>query len=60
MPVFFQMDSDSEGITLTKPAYQTSEESGNNDRKRKDEGKGKTAKKKWQEYQKLIFQEEES
>ena len=36
--------SDSEGIRSTKPAYQTSEESGNNNRKRKDEGNGKTAK----------------
>ena len=36
--------SDSERIRLTKPAYQTSEETGNNDRKRKDQGNGKTAK----------------
>ena len=36
--------SDSEGIRSTKPAYQTFEETGNNDRKRKDEGNGKTAK----------------
>ena len=33
--------SDSEGI---RPAYHISEESGNNDRKRKDQGNGKTAK----------------
>ena len=38
----FQMDS--EEITSTKPAYQTSEETGNNNRKRKDQGNGKTAK----------------
>ena len=36
--------SDSEGIRSTKPAYQTSEESGNNDRKRKDQGNSNTAK----------------
>ena len=36
--------SDSEGIRLTKPVYQTSEESGNNDRKRKDKGNSNTAK----------------
>ena len=36
--------SDSERIRLTKPAYQTSEETGNNDRKRKDQGNDKTAK----------------
>ena len=36
--------SDSEGIRSTKTAYQTSEESGNNDRKRKDQGNSKTAK----------------
>ena len=36
--------SDSEGIRSTKPAYQTFEETGNNDRKRKDQGNGKTAK----------------
>ena len=36
--------SDSEGIRSTKPAYQTSEESGNNDRKRKDKGNSNTAK----------------
>ena len=36
--------SDSEGIRSTKPAYQTSEESRNNDRSRKDKGNGKTAK----------------
>ena len=36
--------SDSKGIRSTKPAYQTSEESGNNNRKTKDEGNGKTAK----------------
>ena len=42
MPVSFQMDS--EGITSTKPAYQASEETRNNNRKRKDQGNGKTAK----------------
>ena len=42
MPVSFQMDI--ERIRLTKPAYQTSEESGNNDRKRKDQGNSNTAK----------------
>ena len=42
MPVSFQMDS--EVITSTKPAYETSEETGNNDRKRKDQGNGKTGK----------------
>ena len=36
--------SDSEGIRSTKPAYQTSEQTGDNDRKRKDQGNGKTAK----------------
>ena len=36
--------SDSEGIRSTKPAYQTSEETSNNDRKRKDQGNGKTTK----------------
>ena len=36
--------SDSEGIRSTKPAYQTSEETGNNDRKRNDQGNGKTSK----------------
>ena len=36
--------SDSEGIRSTKPAYQTSEETSNNDRRRKDQGNGKTAK----------------
>ena len=36
--------SDSEGIRSTKPAYQTCEEIGNNDRKRKDQGNGKNAK----------------
>ena len=36
--------SDSEGIRSTKPAYQTSEETGNNDRKRKDQGNEKNAK----------------
>ena len=36
--------SDSEGIRSTKPAYQTSEETANNDRRRKDQGNGKTAK----------------
>ena len=37
--------SDSEGIRSTKPTYQTFEETGNNYRKRKDQGNGKTAKK---------------
>ena len=41
---FLPDGSDSEGIRSTKPAYQTFEETGNNDRKRKDEGNGKTAK----------------
>ena len=36
--------SDSEGIRCTKPGYQTSEETGKNDRKRKDQGNSKTAK----------------
>ena len=36
--------SDSEGIRSTKPAYQTFEETGKNDRKRKDQGNCKTAK----------------
>ena len=36
--------SDSEGIRSTKPAYQTFQETGNNDRKRNDQGNGKTAK----------------
>ena len=36
--------SDSEGIRSTKPAYETSEETANNDRKRKYQGNGKTAK----------------
>ena len=36
--------SDSEGIRSTKPAYQTFEETGNNDKKRIDQGNGKTAK----------------
>ena len=36
--------SDSEWIRLTKPAYQTSEQTGNNDRKRKYQRNGKTAK----------------
>ena len=36
--------SDSEGIRSTKPAYQTFQETANNDRKRKDEENGKTAK----------------
>ena len=36
--------SDSEGIRSTKPAYQTSEQTGDNDRKRKDQGNGNTAK----------------
>ena len=35
--------SDSEGIRSTKPAYQTSEESRNSDRRRKDRGNGNTA-----------------
>ena len=35
--------SDSEGIRSTKPAYHTSEETGNNHRKRKDQGNGNTA-----------------
>ena len=35
--------SDSEGIRSTKPAYQTFEETGNNDRKRKDQENRKTA-----------------
>ena len=52
--------SDSEGIRCTKPEYQRSEETEKNDRKRKDQGNGKTEKKKWKEYHKFIFQEEES
>ena len=36
--------SDSEGIRSTKPAYQTSQESRNNDRKRNDQGNSNTAK----------------
>ena len=36
--------SDTEGIRSTKPAYQTSEETGNNDRKRKYEGNATNAK----------------
>ena len=36
--------SDTEGIRSTKPAYERSEETGNNDRRRKDQGNGKTAK----------------
>ena len=36
--------SDSKGIRSTKPAYQTSEESRNSDRRRKDQGNGNTAK----------------
>ena len=36
--------SDSEWIRCTKPAYQTFEEISNNDRKRNDQGNGKTAK----------------
>ena len=36
--------SDIEGIRSTKPAYQTFQESGNNDRKRKDQGNSNTAK----------------
>ena len=36
--------SDSEGIRSTKLAYQTFEQTGNNDRKRKHEGNGKTGK----------------
>ena len=39
--------SDSQGIRSTKPAYQTSEETGNNDRKRKDQGNSNTAKRSW-------------
>ena len=35
---------DSEVITSTKPVYERSEETGNNDRKRKDQGNGKTGK----------------
>ena len=35
--------SDIEGIRSTKPAYQTFQESGNNDRKRKDQGNSNTA-----------------
>ena len=35
---------DSQGIRSTEPAYKTSEESGNNNRKRKDQGNGKIAK----------------
>ena len=37
--------SDTEGIRSTKPAYDRSEENRKNDRRRKDQGKGKTAKK---------------
>ena len=36
--------SDSEGIRSTKPAYQTSEESRNSDRRRKGQGNGNTSK----------------
>ena len=36
--------SDSEGIRSTKPAYERSEENRKNDRKRKDQGNGKSAK----------------
>ena len=36
--------SDSEGIRSTKPAYERSEENRKNDRKRKDQGNGKYAK----------------
>ena len=36
--------SDSEGIRSPKPAYQTSQETANNDRKRKYQGNGKTTK----------------
>ena len=36
--------SDSEGIRCIKPAFQTSEETGKNDRKIKDQGNSKTAK----------------
>ena len=42
MPVSLQMDS--EGIRSTKPVYQTSEETRKNNRKRKYQGNGKTAK----------------
>ena len=35
---------ESKGIRLTKPAYKRSEETGNNDRRRKDQGNCKTAK----------------
>ena len=36
--------SDSEGIRSTKPVYERSEETGNNDGRRKDQGNSKTAK----------------
>ena len=36
--------SDSKGIRSTKPAYERSEETGNNDRRRKGQGNGKTGK----------------
>ena len=36
--------SDSEGIRSTKPGYQTSQETGNNIKKRKDQGNDKTTK----------------
>ena len=41
---FLPDGSDSEGIRSTKPVYQTFEETGNNDRKRNDQGNDKTAK----------------
>ena len=56
MPVSFQMDS--EVIRSTKPAYQTSEETGNNDRRRKDQGNSKTARRSGRNTTKFIFQEE--
>ena len=40
----FPDGSDSEGIRSTKPAYQTSQETGNNRRKIKDQGNSNTAK----------------
>ena len=56
MPVSFQMDS--EVIRSTKPAYHTSEETGNNDRRRKDQGNSKTARRSGRNTTKFIFQEE--
>ena len=50
--------SDSEGIRSTKPAYERSEETGSNDRKRKDQGNGKTGKRSGRNTTKFIFQEE--